>query len=38
MPKGRMSDSFGSLKHRGQRRLSIKEIGRLAADGWARKR
>ena len=37
-PRGRISDSFGSLKHRGQRQLSIKEIGKIAADGWAGKR
>jgi bifunctional DNA-binding transcriptional regulator/antitoxin component of YhaV-PrlF toxin-antitoxin module len=34
----KISDVFGSLKHRGQRRLSIKEIGKIAADGWAGKR
>ena len=38
VPKGRISDVFGSLKQRGQRRLSIKEIGEIAADGWAGKR
>jgi len=37
-PKGRISDAFGSLKQRGQRRLSIKEIGEIAVDGWAGKR
>ena len=37
-PKGHISDVFGSLKHRGKRRLSIEEIGRIAADGWAGKR
>ena len=37
-PKVRISDVFGSLKHRGKRRLSIEEIGRIAADGWAGKR
>jgi hypothetical protein len=37
-PKGRISDVFDSLKHRGKRRLSIEEIGRIAAGGWACKR
>lgn len=37
-PKGRISDVFGSLKQRGQRRLSITEIGEISADGWAGKR
>ena len=35
---GRISDAFGILKHRGRRRLSIEEIGRIAAEGWAGKR
>lgn len=37
-PAGKISDVFGSLKRKGQRRLSIEEIGRIAADGWAGKR
>ena len=37
-PTGRISDVFGSLKHRAKRRLSIKEINKIAADGWAGKR
>ncbi len=37
-PKGRISDAFGSLKHRTKRQLSIEEIGKIAADGWAGKR
>jgi bifunctional DNA-binding transcriptional regulator/antitoxin component of YhaV-PrlF toxin-antitoxin module len=35
---GRISDAFGILKHRGKRKLSVKEIGRIAAEGWAGKR
>jgi hypothetical protein len=37
-PTGRISDAFGLLKHRGKRRLSIEEINKIAADGWAGKR
>lgn len=37
-PTGKISDVFGSLKRKGQRRLSIEEIGQIAADGWAGKR
>ena len=38
-PTGKISDAFGLLKHRGKKRhLSIEEIGRIAADGWAGKR
>jgi len=37
-PTGKISDAFGLLKHRGKRRLSIEEIGRIAAEGWAGKR
>ena len=32
---GRITDAFGLLKHRGKRRLSVEEIGKLAAEGWA---
>lgn len=32
---GRIADAFGLLKHRGKRRLSVEEIGKIAADGWA---
>jgi len=35
---GRISDAFGFLKHRGKRRLSIEEIGKIAAEGWTGKR
>ena len=35
---GKISDVFGTLKRKGQRRLSIEEIGKIAADGWAGKR
>jgi AbrB family looped-hinge helix DNA binding protein len=37
-PTGKISDVFGSLKRKGQRRLSIEEIGQIAAEGWAGKR
>ena len=37
-PAGKISDVFGSLKRKGQRRLTIQEIGRIAAEGWAGKR
>ena len=37
-PTGKISEVFGSLKRKGQRRLSIEEIGRIAAEGWAGKR
>ena len=38
-PTGKISDAFGLLKHRGKRRrLSIEDIGRIAAEGWAGKR
>lgn len=33
-----ISDAFGILKHRGKRRLSIEEIGKIAAEGWVGKR
>lgn len=32
---GRIADVFGLLKHRGKRRLSVEEIGKIAAEGWA---
>lgn len=35
---GKISDVFGSLKRKGGPRLSIAEIGRIAAKGWAGKR
>ena len=35
---GRISDVFNSLKKKGSRTLSLDEINRLAAQGWARKR
>jgi len=35
---GRISDSFGFLKRENGPRLSIEEIGEIAAKGWARKR
>ena len=35
---GRISDAFGFLKHRGKRRLSIEEIGKIAAESWAGRR
>jgi bifunctional DNA-binding transcriptional regulator/antitoxin component of YhaV-PrlF toxin-antitoxin module len=35
---GRIADVFGFLKHRGKRRLSLEEIGKIAAEGWAGKR
>jgi len=38
-PTGKISDAFGLLKHRGKKRhLSIEEIRRIAAEGWAGKR
>jgi bifunctional DNA-binding transcriptional regulator/antitoxin component of YhaV-PrlF toxin-antitoxin module len=35
---GRIADVFGLLKHRGKRRLSLEEIGKIASEGWAGKR
>jgi AbrB family looped-hinge helix DNA binding protein len=35
---GRIADAFGLLKHRGKPRLSVEEIGKIAAEGWAGKR
>lgn len=37
-PTGKISDAFGFLKRKGGPRLSIEEINRIAADGWAGKR
>lgn len=37
-PSGRISDVFGMLKREGGPSLSIEEINRIAADGWAGKR
>jgi AbrB family looped-hinge helix DNA binding protein len=37
-PTGKISDVFGMLKKEGRRSLSIEEINRFAADGWAGKR
>ncbi|MBV8798204.1 MAG: AbrB/MazE/SpoVT family DNA-binding domain-containing protein [Alphaproteobacteria bacterium] len=37
-PAGKISDVFGSLKRKGQRRLSIEEIGQISIEGWAGKR
>ena len=34
---GKISDVFGTLKRKGQRRLSIEEINEIIADGWAGK-
>lgn len=37
-PAGAISDVFGMLHRKGGPRLSIEEIGRIAAEGWAGKR
>jgi AbrB family looped-hinge helix DNA binding protein len=37
-PAGKISDAFGFLKRKGGPRLSIEEINRIAAEGWAGKR
>ena len=37
-PTGSITDVFGLLKHKVSRPLSIDEINRIAADGWAGKR
>jgi antitoxin component of MazEF toxin-antitoxin module len=37
-PSGKISDVFGMLKKEGGPSLSIEEINRIAADGWAGKR
>jgi hypothetical protein len=33
-----VSNAFGLLKHKGKRRLSVREIGKITAEGWAGKR
>jgi AbrB family looped-hinge helix DNA binding protein len=35
-PAGKISDAFGFLKKKGGPSLSIEEINRIAARGWAR--
>lgn len=37
-PAGRISDVFGLLKRKGGRRLSIEEMNRITARGWAGRR
>jgi bifunctional DNA-binding transcriptional regulator/antitoxin component of YhaV-PrlF toxin-antitoxin module len=37
-PAGKISDAFGFLKKKGGPSLSIEEINRIAARGWAGKR
>jgi hypothetical protein len=37
-PKGKIADVFSMLKRDGRKPLSIDEIGRLAAEGWGRRR
>jgi AbrB family looped-hinge helix DNA binding protein len=37
-PSGKISDVFNLLKREGGPTLSIEEINRIAADGWAGKR
>jgi AbrB family looped-hinge helix DNA binding protein len=37
-PRGHISDVFGVLKRETGPRLSIEEINRIAAEGWAGKR
>jgi len=37
-PAGKISDVFGLLKKKDGPSLSIEEINRIAADGWAGKR
>ena len=37
-PGGRISDVFGILKRAGGPSLSVEEINRIAAEGWAGKR
>ncbi|MGH7103701.1 MAG: AbrB/MazE/SpoVT family DNA-binding domain-containing protein [Gemmataceae bacterium] len=37
-PTGRISDVFGALKRKGGPALSIEEMDRIAARGWAGKR
>ena len=35
---GRISDVFGLLRRKGGPRLTIEEMGKIAAEGWAGKR
>lgn len=37
-PTGRISDAFDFLKRKGGPSLSIEQINRIAAEGWAGKR
>lgn len=37
-PKGKISDVFNSLKRKGAPRLSVKQMKKIAEDGWAGKR
>jgi AbrB family looped-hinge helix DNA binding protein len=37
-PSGKISDAFGFLKKKTSKRLSTKEIARIAARGWSGKR
>ena len=37
-PTGKISDAFGCLKRKGGPSLSIEEINKIAARGWAGKR
>ncbi len=37
-PTGKISDAFGFLKRKGGPSLSIEEINKIAARGWAGKR
>ena len=37
-PAGKISDAFGFLKRKGNPSLSIEEINKIAAQGWAGKR
>jgi len=37
-PAGKISEAFGLLKTKTTKRLSIDEIGRIAARGWSGKR
>ena len=37
-PAGKISDAFGFLKRKGGPSLSIEEINKIAARGWAGKR
>lgn len=37
-PTGRIADAFGTLKQHGRPSLSIEEMNRIAARGWAGKR